>query len=266
MSDIGYFRIEQLTLRSSPARDACFNVVYRDADMNEFEQLSEAGRRELVHRHMTNEITSLDIAADCLAEFPDAPWELRMELARQCWDESRHVRALHRRLRELGGYKGEFPISTLEWNVTCALDNLAGRLAVQNRTLEAGAMDVVKGLSRTVRAAGDAATANLLDSILADEVQHVRFANRWIRALAAQDRRVLMKVASAVRFLAEANSKFQIRPGEINAVGKMLEAPETRIPAVNVEDRRLAEFSEEEIHEILRQAGFRSLVASGSTA
>jgi hypothetical protein len=37
-----------------------------------------------------------------------------MELARQCWDESRHVRALSPPLRELGGFKGEFPIGTLE--------------------------------------------------------------------------------------------------------------------------------------------------------
>ena len=261
MSRIGHFQVENLTLRGAPARDTCFTVVYRDADMHEFDQLSDVARREMVHRHMTNEITSLDIAADCLAEFPDAPWELRMELARQCWDESRHVRVLHRRLRELGGFKGEFPISTLEWNVTCALDNLPGRLAAQNRTLEAGAMDVVKGLSRAVRATGDGATADVLEGILADEVHHVRFANRWIRRMAEQDRRVLMKVASAVRFLAEANSKFQVRAGEVNAVGKTLEAPDQRIPAVNIEDRRLAEFTDEEIHEILRQAGFRSLVA-----
>lgn len=259
MSDIGYFQVENVTLREDPARDPCFRIVVRDADMHEHRDSSDAARREMVHRHMTNEITSLDIAADCLAEFADAPWGLRMELARQCWDESRHVRALHRRLRELGGYKGEFPITTFEWNVTCALDNLAGRLTTQNRTLEAGAMDVVKGLARSVRASGDDATAAVLEAILADEVHHVRFANRWIRRMVQEDRRVLMKVASAVRFLAEANSKFQIKAGELNAVGKSLEAPEDRIPDVNVEDRKLAEFSDEEIYEILRQAGFRAL-------
>jgi hypothetical protein len=71
-----------------------------------------------------------------------------------------------------------------------------------------------------------------------------------------------MKVAAAVRFLEAANAKFQIKEGEKNVVGKVLESPGARIPAVNVEDRRLAEFNEEEIHEILRQAGFRSLLPS----
>lgn len=261
MKGIGWFQVDELALRAAPARDDCFTVVHRDAEMHEYADASDVAKREAIHRHMTNEITSIDIAADCLAEFPDAPWDLRMELARQCWDESRHVRVLHRRLQELGGYKGEFPISTLEWNVTCAIDNLPGRLATQNRTLEAGAIDVVSGLSGAYRYQGDETTAALLEGINADEVQHVRFANRWIKRLAKKDPRVLMKMAAAIRFLAAANGKFQITAGETNAVGKVLEAPEDRIPAVNVEDRRLAEFTEDEIHEILRQAGYRKLVA-----
>jgi uncharacterized ferritin-like protein (DUF455 family) len=264
--DIGYFQVGNVTLRAEPAREECFTVVYRDADMHEHDDRSEAARRENLHRHMTNEMVSLEIAAACVHEFPDAPWELRMDLARQCWDEARHIRVLYRRLRELGGFKGEFPIGTLEWNVTCALDNLIGRLATQNRTLEAGAMDVVGILARDVRALGDNETADILEGILADEVQHVRFANRWIKRFVSEDRRQLMKVASAVRFLMEANSKFQIKDGgEVNVIGVKLASPEARIPAVNVEDRRLAEFTDEEIHEILRQAGFRTLVSGAAT-
>jgi uncharacterized ferritin-like protein (DUF455 family) len=261
IDDIGYVQVENVRLRADPAREPCFTIVYRDADMHEHDDQSEAARRENLHRHMTNEMVSLEIAAACICEFPDAPWELRLELARQCWDEARHIRVLQRRLVEVGGFKGEFPISTLEWSVTCAIDNLIGRLTTQNRTLEAGAMDVVGILARNIRATGDNETADILEGILADEVQHVRFANRWIKRLVAEDRRQLMKVASAVRFLIEANSKFQIKEGgETNAIGVKLASPEARIPAVNVEDRKLAEFSDEEIYEILRQAGFRTLV------
>jgi hypothetical protein len=257
---IGYFELGGLRLRDDPARDACFRIVRRDAEMHDYDGSSDAGRREIVHRHMSNEITSLDIAAQCIAEFPEAPWELRMELARQCWDEARHVLVLLRRLRELGGSKGEFPIATFEWSITSTLDDLAARLATQNRTFEAGAMDVVRGLGKLFRDAGDADTAAVLDGILADEIQHVRFANRWIKRLVAQDRRILLKVAAAVRFVAEVNAVLAPREGEINAVGVPLRDPSATVPAVNVEDRRLAEFSADEIAEILRQAGFRALV------
>jgi uncharacterized ferritin-like protein (DUF455 family) len=259
---VAWLDVDGLRLRADPARDACFKIVRRDAEMAEYQGASPVALREMVHRHMSNEITSLDIAAQCLADFPDAPWALRMELARQCWDEARHVSVLHRRLRAMGGHKGEFPISAFEWNVTSAVDNLPGRLATQNRTFEAGAMDVVAGLIAGLRDVGDEETVRVLEGILADEVQHVRFANRWIRRLVGEDRRVLLQIAAAVRFLALANAKLLAPGPEVNAVGTVIVSPEERIPAVNVEDRKLAEFSDEEIEEILRQAGFRSLTAA----
>ena len=260
MSDIGFDRIGDLRVRCEPARDACFKVVRHDAEMAEHEGLGDIARREMVHRHMSNEITSIDIAAQCLIDFPDAPWPLRMELARQCWDETRHVRVLYRRLLEMGGYKGEFPISAFEWCITSAIDNLPGRLATQNRTFEAGAMDVVGGLARSVREAGDEETAYVLEGILADEVQHVRFANRWIKKMVAEDPRTLMKVAQAVRFLAAVNAEIQPKEGDTSLAGKRFDAPEQRVPAVNVSDRKLAEFTDDEVQNILRQAGFRSIL------
>ena len=260
MQQIGFTEIKGLRFRNDPARDACFRVVRSDAEMEEYEGASDVARREVIHRHMSNEITSLDIAAQMLVDFPDAPWELKMELARQCWDESRHVMLLYRRLLELGGTKGEFPISTFEWSVTSALDHIAARLATQNRTFEAGAMDVVGGLARGFRDIDDEETAAVLDGILADEIQHVRFANRWIKKMAEADRRVLLRVAMAIRFLAEANARLVWTAGEVNAAGKVLKDPSETIPAVNIEDRKLAEFSDEEIEVILRQAGFRTLI------
>jgi uncharacterized ferritin-like protein (DUF455 family) len=255
MTEIGFLEVGGLKLREAPARDECFRLVLTDSEMETLEGTGELARKESVHRHMSNEITSLDIAAQCLAEFPDAPWGLRMELARQSWDESRHVAGLARRLVEMGGRKGEFPISVFEWSITCAIDNLAGRLAAQNRTFEAGAMDVVGGNITALREAGDRATADLLEAILADEIQHVRFANRWLKKMAQEDRRVLLKLAMAIRWVSQVNAAVAVLgSGRTELTG-------SAAPAVNVEDRRLAEFSDEEIGEILKQAGFRSLVA-----
>ncbi len=237
--------------RKDPAREPCFRIVRGDSEMATFAGWSPEARRERLHRHMHNELGSLEIAAQTLADFPEAPWELRMELARQCWDETRHVRALHGRLKAAGGRKGEFPVATLEWRVTCALDTLAARLAVQNRTFEAGQMDLVRRHVEEWREAGDEETAEILDAILSDEIQHVRFANRWVRRLVERDRRLLLKVASAVQFLSRA-----IDPVH-GAFGSGKAAPRggpAQIPGINVEDRRLAGFTEKEILEVLTQA------------
>lgn len=251
-----------VVLRRDPAREPCFTVVHTDADLQDWPDFSDVSRREKLHRHMNNETGAMEIAARCLVDFPDAPWELRMALARQTSDESRHALLLHRRLVQLKGVKGEFPVANFEWGVTLMLDDLPGRLAVQNRTFEAGLIDILGTLRNKWREAGDHQTADMLEAILADEITHVRFANRWIKKLTEADPRVLLRVAMAIRFLGRVNQQLAPRPGDVNAVGVEWTEERRLPPAVNVDDRREAEFTDEEIAEVLRQAGFRSILPS----
>ena len=256
--------VRGVTLAQDPVRECCYHVAQTDAEMNEWNDWSDLAKRERVHRHMNNETGAMEIAAQCLADFPEAPWELRMQLARQTSDESRHVRTLLERLKEMGGHKGEFPVSNFEWSVTMMCDTLAARLAIQNRTFEAGQMDLLGGLSKRWRAeGGDDRTADIQEAILADEVNHVRFANQWIKRMTQEDRRLLMKVAMAIRFLSMVTEKLAPLPGERNLNGLEL-ATGKAAPHVNIEQRREADFSEDEINEILRQAGFRSIVPASA--
>jgi len=253
--------VRGVTLRKDPAREECFEVVNVDAEMKDWPGVIGAAGREKLHRHMNNETGAIEIAAQCLADFPDAPWPLRMQLARQAYDESRHASVLLKRLEEMGGSIGEFPIANFEWGVTCMLDNLPGRLAVQNRTFEAGLIDLLGTLRNVWREAGDDHTGDVLDGILADEVTHVRFANQWIRRLTEEDPGILLKVAMAIHFLARVNDAVAPREGELNAAG--IPAEHKLEVAINVEDRLAAEFSEEEVLEVLRKAGFQSILPRG---
>src|SRR5579862_6232620 len=161
--------VRGVTLYGDPAREPCFDVVGTDAEMHEWPGFSDISRRERLHRHTNNECVAMEIASQALVEFDDAPWDLRMAIARQASDESRHVSILYKRLRELGGKKGEFPVSNFEWNVTGMIDNLPGRLAIENRTFEAGLIDILGQLKNNWRDAGDHTTADALEAILADE-------------------------------------------------------------------------------------------------
>ena len=251
--------VRGVTLVDDPARESCFNVVNTDDEMLDWPDFREESRRERLHRHMNNETGALEIAAQCLVDFPDAPWDLRMRLARQAADESRHAMVLYRRLQQLGGRKGEFPVNNYEWGVTGMLGDLPGRLAVQNRTFEAGLIDLLGSLRTAWREVGDETTATLLDGILADEITHVRFANQWIRKLSEENPRVLLGVAMAVRFLGECNRRLAATLQATNAAGMPVSLERTA-PAVNVEGRLEAEFTEEEVLEVLKQAGFRSIL------
>ena len=252
--------VRGVTLHGEPAREACFHVVSTDAEMMDWPGLSDESRRERLHRHMNNECVALEIASQAVADFPEAPWDLRMCVARQAADESRHVEILYRRLLELGGRKGEFPVSNYEWSVTGMVDNLPGRLAIENRTFEAGLIDILGQLKTTWREAGDHRTADALEAILADEITHVRFANRWIKQLTEREPRVLLKVAQAIRFLRAVNEVMAPTVGEENAAGVVATAEKLQPPAVDVAGRLEAGFTEEEVLEVLRQAGFRSIL------
>ncbi len=256
--------VRGVTLRRDPAREPCFTVVDLHKDLHDYDGMSDIAQRNRLHRHMHNELQTLEIVAQSLPDFPDAPWELRLQIARQCWDEVRHTRLIYRRLQGIGGRKGEFPVMNYEWGVTQLLDSLPARLAVQNRTFEGGEMDLLREQFNMWTEAGDSETAALMDGLLADEVQHVRYANRWLKQMAQENPRTLLQVAAGIRRLQQVTAGLAPQPGDVNAVGIDLTAYEHVKVITNFEDRRLAEFTEAEIAELLRQEGFGSLVASST--
>ncbi len=258
--------VRGVTLRADPAREACFKVVHDAAELADYADMSEVAQRQRLHKHMHNEMQSLEMAAQSVADFPEAPWDVRMGLARQCWDETRHSGLLYRRLRELGGYKGEFPVMNYEWSITCMMESLSARLAIQNRTFEGGEIDLLRYLVGVWREAGDHVTAELLDGILADEIQHVRLANQWFKQMSQHDPTVLLKLASAVSFLKRVTKAFEPEPGEVNAAGVNLTGFEHVEMLSNVEDRLRAGFTEREIEQIrFQESQLRAASADRST-
>jgi len=218
-----------VTLRASPAREPCFRVVNDQAEMAKFPEGSPEFRREHLHGDVNAEIQSLEIAAQSLVDFPDAPWDLRMCLARQCWDEARHAALFYRRLVELGGFKGEFPVNNQEWGVVCVFDSLAARLAVQNRVFEALSLDVFKESVEIWSGWGDGRTAEIMESVMVDEIRHAAFADEWLRRLGVEDPGVLLKAAAAM-------SRLKAMTVALTPPGHTME----HVIPVNIEDRQRA--------------------------
>jgi uncharacterized ferritin-like protein (DUF455 family) len=145
------------------------------------------------------------------------------------------------------------------------MDSLSARLATQNRTFEGGEIDLLRHLVGVWRDEGDHETADLLDGILADEIQHVRLANQWFKQMSRQDPTVLLRLASAVNFLKRVTQAFQPAPGEVNAAGVNLTGFEHIEMLSNVEDRLRAGFTEREIEQIqLQESQLRATAAAKS--
>jgi uncharacterized ferritin-like protein (DUF455 family) len=166
-----------------PVRDGRFAVVETWGEMTDIPVDDPRHQQEFLHRQMNEEVNGLEIAARNLIDFPDAEWELRLAIARQCWDEARHIVMFRRCYERRGGRVGQYPVLNFQYRITTRLDSLVGRLAVQNRSFEAAGIDAIQDGIREARAAGAEDLVELLDTQLADEVQHVRYANEWVKRL-----------------------------------------------------------------------------------
>ena len=144
--------------------------------------LSQESIKERVHGIMVGELQAMEGAGRTVYDFPDAPWEFTMDMARQVWDESRHVDIYIRLLEHLDGYIGEFPETTILWRCACAED-AAARVAGVNRGLEGLACDVFNQLVHIARKMGDPILERAVDFVLADEITHVRMGSKWLTKL-----------------------------------------------------------------------------------
>src|SRR5207249_3952978 len=138
--------------------------------------------RERVHGILVGEMQAMEGAGRTVCDFPDVPWEFTMDMARQVWDESRHVEIYLRLLEHLGGYPGEFPETTILWRCACAED-AAARVAGVNRGLEGLACDVFNQLVHIARKIGDPILERAVEFVLADEITHVRMGSKWLTKL-----------------------------------------------------------------------------------
>lgn len=183
---------------ADPARDARFVVKRRWVDCANLPGGHPLHLVEFFHRQMNEEVDSLEASAQSLADFPTAPWELRLELARQCADETRHALGYRQHLEGLGGRVGQFPVLNFQYCIISAQPDLMARLAIQNRSFEAGGLDAIEFGIGQARAGGQHELAEFYAAQLADEISHVRFANAWIRKALKDEPRTLLRIGSAL--------------------------------------------------------------------
>jgi uncharacterized ferritin-like protein (DUF455 family) len=139
-----------------------------------------------LHGIYVGELQALEAAGRTLWDFPDAPWEFKLNMARQCWDETRHVQIYEKLLERAGGAVGEYPENTFLFEASCHDDPVL-RVTGVNRCLEGLACDVFRQLIDFGKATGDEVLAQAVDFVLADELTHVRFGSDWVREWTKND-------------------------------------------------------------------------------
>lgn len=151
------------------------------------DEWSLEGFRHKFHQLLYGEVETTDRMGKMLAEFPDLPWEMRMELAHQMWDEARHIEIVAKAVEEeLGGEFGYGPWPLVWWWMQNEDDPLK-RITVTNSWAEANLMQTLRQWRTEAEKRGFDRIAELADYLHADERTHVRLGTDWIGALTDDD-------------------------------------------------------------------------------
>jgi uncharacterized ferritin-like protein (DUF455 family) len=108
-------------------------------------------------------------------------------MARQCWDEARHVEISVKLGEHMGTEIGEFSEQTMLFEAACNADPVL-RLTGVNRALEGLAIDVFNSMRDYGYATSDPVLSFCEDWMLADEVTHVKMGSDWLRRLTVNDK------------------------------------------------------------------------------
>jgi uncharacterized ferritin-like protein (DUF455 family) len=149
--------------------------------------------RSLMHGIMVGEIQALEGAGRTAHDFPTGdgsgdtiPFELKLDMARQAWDEARHVEISVKLSDWMGTELGQFAENTVLFQAACSNDPVL-RLAGVNRALEGLAIDVFTQMKEFGDMAGDPYLEFCEDWMLADEVTHVKMGSDWLRKVTEKD-------------------------------------------------------------------------------
>jgi uncharacterized ferritin-like protein (DUF455 family) len=144
--------------------------------------------RQMMHGIFVGEIQALEGAGRTVWDFDDAdaPFALKLDMARQCWDEARHTEISVKLGEWMGTEVGEFAETTFLYEASCNPDPVL-RLTGVNRALEGLAIDVFNTMREFGQACGDPVLSFCEDWMLADEVTHVKMGSDWLRRLTESD-------------------------------------------------------------------------------
>jgi len=171
-------------LPDQPGRPEELVMAPRDARANfpgvkQLEKEQERGK--MLHFLANHELLATELMALVLLKFPDAPKEFRMGVYRTLREEQAHTLMYMRRMKECGLHFGELPVNDYFWRMVSGMEEPIDFVTRLSLTFEQANLDFSKHYATLFRQVGDSSTANVLEKIYADEIEHVGHGLKWFK-------------------------------------------------------------------------------------
>jgi len=145
------------------------------------------GRIALLHAVAHIEFSAIQLAWDHLYRFRGLPEGYYRDWLSVAREEAEHFTMVRARLRAFGADYGDLPAHGGLWSVARdTAHDVAARMALVPRFMEARGLDVTPGMIAKLEALDDPASAAVLTRILEDEVGHVALGSRWFEWICRQ--------------------------------------------------------------------------------
>ncbi|MBD3807609.1 MAG: ferritin-like domain-containing protein [Epsilonproteobacteria bacterium] len=192
------------------------------------------GLATLVHAITHIEYSAIDLALDAVYRFYDMPLQFKIDWLEVALDEIRHFKMLNSILEELGYRYGDFDVHQGYFDISRQTDNsVIERMAVVPRYYEASGLDVnpqiMIKLDNKRKIPVVKKIIEALHIILDEEIDHVGKGDKWFKFLCDMD-----NLSHGIYF--EILEKYELT--------------KKHRPHINVEARKLAGFSCDEIKQL----------------
>ena len=143
--------------------------------------IDEQERGRLLHFFANHELLATELMALALLKFPDAPKSFRAGLLNTLKEEQIHTRIYMHRMKQCGVEFGELQLSDYFWKSVSSMEDPLDYVTRLSLTFEQANLDYSREYSKIFAEVGDQNTANILERIYQDEIQHVGFGLKWFR-------------------------------------------------------------------------------------
>lgn len=135
----------------------------------------------LLHFFANHELLALELMALALLKFPNAPAAFRLGVAKTILDEQRHLASYLAQMKSVGVELGDIPLNDFFWTQCSAMKSPLDYVARMSLTFEQANLDFASYFRDVLVDLGDVSTAALLQTVLDDEIGHVKHGLVWFR-------------------------------------------------------------------------------------
>lgn len=165
-----------------------FSRRMREDKLPSFQEHHDPHKRAIcLHRFAGHELLAVEIMAFVLLAFPEAPSTFRKGLSHTLREEQGHVSLYVQQMQRLGIQFGDLPLYRHFWNHTPYIQSPLHYISMMSLTFEMANLDFAPIYGKSFAHFGDLDSAQLMATILRDEIGHVKFGWRWLKQFKSTD-------------------------------------------------------------------------------